>query len=183
MSVYRDNTHFYTQLSGQPRVEVFPEGQSKFFANIVDAQITFTSDAQGRASELTLHQNGRDIAAPRIDDATAAQLTEAFKTKVQRKVAAPGSEQALRQLIQGLVSGTPGYDRMSPELAAITREQLPSLQGRLVSAGALISLKFTGVGPQGADIYHAEFEHASLEWRITLTPDGKIAGAGVGLAQ
>jgi hypothetical protein len=43
----------------------------------------------------------------------------------------------------------------------------------------LLSLKFKGMGPQGMDIYEAGFEHGSQEWRISLAPDGKIAGASV----
>jgi hypothetical protein len=37
---------------------------------------------------------------------------------------------------------------------------------------------FKSVGPDGADIYEAKFEHGLTEWRITLEPDGKIAGVG-----
>ena len=35
----------------------------------VDAQIEFPKDGQEKASQLTLHQNGRDQAAKRLDDA------------------------------------------------------------------------------------------------------------------
>ena len=44
-------------------------------------------------------------------------------------------------------------------------------------AGAFKSLSFKGVGPGGADIYIAVFEHANQEWRIgPIGPDGKING-------
>ena len=36
------------------------------FWKVVDAQATFTLGKDGRATSLTLHQNGRDLPAPRI---------------------------------------------------------------------------------------------------------------------
>jgi bla regulator protein BlaR1 len=179
MTVSRDNDHFWTRLPGQPQVEVFPEGRRSFFANVVDAQISFEVDAAGRTSGLILHQNGMNISAPRMDDAAAKQIEDALHAKVQQQIATPGSEQALRRNILGLASGNHDYDQMSPDLAKVTREQLPALQRKLASLGSLVSLKFKGVGPAGMDIYEAQFEHGAEEWRISLAPDGKIAGAMV----
>jgi hypothetical protein len=182
MTVYRENEHFWTQLQGQPPVEVFPEGQHDFFASVVDAQISFQVDAQGRASGLVLHQNGHDTSVPRIDDVKAKQLADALKAKIKQQVATPGSEQALRRNIVELASGKPDYDRMSSGLAAATREQLPGLQKGLASLGALVSLKFTGVDPRGWDMYQAQHEHGSAEWRISMASDGKIDSAVVHMA-
>ena len=42
------------------------------------------------------------------------------------------------------------------------------------SGGEVQSMSFTGVGPGGADIYLVKFEKGALEYRIWLTPDGKI---------
>jgi uncharacterized protein (TIGR03435 family) len=177
MTVSRDNEHFFTQLPGQPPVEVFSEGHGNFFANVVNAQISFESDARGQVSELVLHQNGRDVSAPRLDEATAEQMADALTAKIQQQIAAPGSEQALRRFNFELATGKPDYDRMSPGLAQATREQLPGLQPWLASLGSLVSLKFTGVDPRGADTYKAEFERGSAEWHISMAPDGKIASA------
>jgi hypothetical protein len=183
MTVSRDHERFWTQMSGQPPVEIFPEGRNNFFANVVDAQISFEADAQERATGLVLHQNGRDITAPRMDDATAEQLAEALKNKVQQKVSTPGTEPALRRLILGLANGKPDYEELSPGLAQATREQLPELQRTLAALGSLVALKFTGVDPQGRDIYHAQFEHGFDEWHLIMAPDGKIASVSVGPRQ
>jgi bla regulator protein blaR1 len=177
MTVSRDNEHFWTQLPGQPPVEIFPEGNGNFFAKVVDAQISFLTDAQRQVSGLELHQNGQNVPAPRMDEATAKQMADALNAKVQQQTAAPGSDQALRQLIAELASGKPDYDRMSFELAEATREQLPTLHPWLASLGSLVSLKFTSVDPQGGDTYEARFEHGALECHISMTPDGKIASA------
>src|SRR5690349_21332090 len=122
MTVYRGNEHFWTQLQGQPPLEVFPETQREFFATAVDAQISFQVDAHGRASTFGLHQNGRVIDAPRMDDGKAKELLDAVKAKIQQNVPTPGSEQALRRNILELASGKPDYDCMSAELAAATRQ-------------------------------------------------------------
>ena len=57
----------FTQATGQPKFEVFPEGDRDYFLKVVDAQITFETDAQGKATGLVLHQNGRNVPAKRIE--------------------------------------------------------------------------------------------------------------------
>jgi hypothetical protein len=54
-------------------VEVFPESDREFL-KVVDAQVTFVPDSQGRATELVLHQGGMDHHAKRLEgDAPAPQ--------------------------------------------------------------------------------------------------------------
>lgn len=55
------------KLTGQDFNPVFPESDVKFFYKVVDAQITFHTDDDGNVSALTLHQNGRDQKAQKID--------------------------------------------------------------------------------------------------------------------
>ena len=183
MTVSRENERFWTQLQGQPKVEVYPEGKGEFFATVVDAQISFVSDTQGRATELILHQGGRDTHAPRMDETKAKQIIDKINARIQQNVPIPGSEQALRRLIQETARGKPDYGQMSPELATATRQQLPQMQKGFAELGTLVLLKFTGVDPWGWDIYKAQFEHGSEEWGIDLAPDGKIDGAWVSKAQ
>ena len=65
LTVSRDGDRFITQATGQGQVEIFPETDHDFFAKVIDAQITFVTDSQGRATELILHQGG-DHHAPRV---------------------------------------------------------------------------------------------------------------------
>ena len=60
--------------------------------------------------------------------------------------ASPGTEAALRRLIEGIISGSPNYDEMSALLAEATRQQLPNLQSGLVELGTVRSVTFLGVG-------------------------------------
>ena len=63
----REGDHFFTQATGQPKAEIFPESDHDFFLTVVDAQVTFVTDSQGHATEIILRQGGRDQHAKRID--------------------------------------------------------------------------------------------------------------------
>lgn len=56
----------YAQATGQGALRLWPESEADFFYKEVDAQITFVRDAQGAATSLVLHQNGRDQNAPKV---------------------------------------------------------------------------------------------------------------------
>lgn len=56
-----------TQATGQARVPIFPESDTKFFLKVTDAQLTFEVDDEGNVTGLTLHQGGANQHAKRID--------------------------------------------------------------------------------------------------------------------
>jgi hypothetical protein len=66
MTVTNENGKLMTQASGQPKVEIFAESETKFFVKAFDAQITFVKDTQGRITNMILHQRGRDTSAQKI---------------------------------------------------------------------------------------------------------------------
>jgi hypothetical protein len=66
LSVTREGDRFMTQATGQAKVQVFAESETKFFLKVVDAQLTFVKDANGKVTGLVLHQNGRDLPANKI---------------------------------------------------------------------------------------------------------------------
>lgn len=53
------------QATGQPRFRVYPAEKDRFFYRVVEAKISFTRDDAGKVTGLVLHQNGRDMKAPR----------------------------------------------------------------------------------------------------------------------
>jgi hypothetical protein len=67
LTVTLEDGHLMTQATGQNKLEVFAESETKFFLKVVDAQLTFEKDASGKATHVTLHQGGQDRKAPRID--------------------------------------------------------------------------------------------------------------------
>jgi CubicO group peptidase (beta-lactamase class C family) len=67
LTVTQEGDHLFTQATGQPKAEAFPESDHDYFLKIIDARITFIRDTQGRVTELTVHQGGMDHHARRID--------------------------------------------------------------------------------------------------------------------
>jgi CubicO group peptidase (beta-lactamase class C family) len=176
-----------SQMTGQGKVPLFAESETLFFPKVVDAEIEFPkSDNGAPATQLTLHQGGRDMVAKRVDDTDAKKVLDAAAAndkRIKDQTPAPGSEDAVRRMIEELRTGKPNYDLLSPGLANATRQQLPGLQSMITGLGALQSVDFKGVGPAGADIYLLKFEKGSLEYRISLGADGITQGAQVRPAQ
>ena len=177
ITVTREGNQLLAQLTGQPKAEIFAQSRNEFFYRTVNAQISFESDTQGRTTALVLHQNGKTRNAPRIEPALAQQVKDKIDAKIQNQAPTPGSEAALRRLIEGISTGQPNYAQMSTELANATRQQLPQLQAGMAHLGAVQSIEFRGVGNQGWDMYDVKQEHGSSQWRISLRADGIIAGA------
>jgi hypothetical protein len=67
ITIVAEGEHLYEQATGQPRFEIYPEGPTKFFLKVVDAQITFEVDAGGKVTGMVLHQNGRDLPGRKVD--------------------------------------------------------------------------------------------------------------------
>lgn len=67
LTIRRDGDRLMVQATGQPEIEVFPESERAFFYKVVDAQISFEAGSDGKAKRLTLHQNGADMPAERIE--------------------------------------------------------------------------------------------------------------------
>lgn len=59
--------HLYTQLTGQPRFELFPESATEFFLKVVDAQIVFELDESGAPQDAMLFQGGQEIPLEKIE--------------------------------------------------------------------------------------------------------------------
>ena len=180
ITVSRDGERFYLQLTGQGKIQMFPESERKFFLKIAEAQLTFD------AGQVTLRQGGRDTVAKRLGEAevqTALEEIKAHNAELAKRLkdqkASPGTEAALRRTIQELQAGEPKYELMSPQFADVTRQQLGQLKPMLEKQGAVQSVTFKSVGPGGLDIYEVKFEHGAMEFRIILDTDGKTLGMGL----
>lgn len=106
--------------------------------------------------------------------AKRAEIQADIDRRVKAQVASPGSEAAVRRVIEELRLGKPNYDLMGSALARQTRRQITQEQATIAELGALQSLTFKGVGPAGPNIYQAAFDKGSLEWRIWLNLDGSV---------
>jgi CubicO group peptidase (beta-lactamase class C family) len=66
LTFVREGDKYFTQATGQSRIEIFPSSPTEFFSRAVDAQVTFHREPDGTVKRLTLHQNG-DRQAQRIE--------------------------------------------------------------------------------------------------------------------
>jgi hypothetical protein len=103
-----------------------------------------------------------------------------LRTTSAREAPQARSEENLREYILALGRGQPNYDHMTPEVAALTRQQLPYQQAILGKLGTLKALSFRGVSALGSDIYMVHFANGTAEWRIALTRDGAIGRIALG---
>jgi hypothetical protein len=178
LAVTLDGSQLSAQLTGQGSAPIFPTSDTEFFYKIVNAQITFNPGSDGVARSLVLHQNGVDKAMDRIDEAAAKQIQNQTEARYANQTAQPGTEAALRLLVEGLISGNPPYDRMSPELADATRKQLPTLS-KLAEGGPIKTIRFLGVSQTGFDVYSVFQEKKASHWNIVLDDRGIVTGAFV----
>ena len=64
-TITRDNDRLFLKTATQPPVELFAESDKKFFAKVLNAEITFEKDDQGDVTELTLQQDNKRTSAQR----------------------------------------------------------------------------------------------------------------------
>jgi len=64
--VTREGDRLMTQATGQVKIEIFPDSETKFFPRVIEAEITFVRDAKGQVTQLIPRQGGRDQAAKKI---------------------------------------------------------------------------------------------------------------------
>jgi hypothetical protein len=66
-TVTREGGHLFLQAEGDVRIAFYPESDREFFARIMDAQMTFNTDREGRVTELIFHRSGSDLPVMRVD--------------------------------------------------------------------------------------------------------------------
>jgi CubicO group peptidase (beta-lactamase class C family) len=67
LAVSMEANRLMIQSPNQPKIEIFPESETRFFAKGLDAVISFIQSPQGKATQLVVQQGGREIPAPRIN--------------------------------------------------------------------------------------------------------------------
>ena len=115
--------------------------------------------------------------SPRIDATAAENLMARLSERIQSQKPLPGSEAALRRLVEGIQAGSPPYGEMSSQLEQLLRMQLPLLQPLAEYLGVFRTIEFRGVESGGCDQYDVHCELGTSRWRILLAADGMIASA------
>jgi len=135
--------------------------------------------------EAALAAAGGDAAPVSLKDAliernhaAVAEAQEVQKLYQERvavgQTATPGSQNALRKYIEGIASGMPDYSAMTEDWARTAKQQLAFTQRAAAAAGAIQSIEFGGIDPDGRNIYVVHQEKGTTNARIGLDADGKI---------
>ncbi len=66
IAITREGSRIFAQATGQPKLELFPESETKFFLKAVDAQMVFVKGENGGADSLVLHQGGMERPGKRV---------------------------------------------------------------------------------------------------------------------
>jgi CubicO group peptidase (beta-lactamase class C family) len=166
--------HLTAQITGQPEFRLFAESEKKFFLKVAEAECEFTTDAQGRATDVTLYQNGHTLKAPRIGDLPASAPIADPEPEVTATV---------RKIFVDAQAGR--FDRAlyTPELASVMEQQIaqdpaPSRQalGRL---GALQSIELLSREAKNGGRhyqYRLAYEHGAIAVSCFYDGAGQIAG-------
>ena len=67
ITVTVENDRIFVEVTGQQKTEIFPETETEFFVKVVDVQITFVKNEDGKVTELIIHQGGNDTPAKKVE--------------------------------------------------------------------------------------------------------------------
>lgn len=175
-TIRHEGHRLFARVTGQVELELFAEEVDRFFYKAVPAQISFIRNAAGMVTALTLHQNGHEETAERVDIGAAATLEATLAARIREKRPVENSRVLLQELVHQHQQGEPDYAKMTPPLAAIAREQAEIILDELQRLGALKDMTFKGVTDDGWDVYDVDFEKGRQEWSFSLAADGKFDG-------
>lgn len=113
------------------------------------------------------------------DDAEQARFQAALEERIKDRQPAPGSEAALRHIIESLARGAPDYAALASDRANTLRISSAGFSARLQKFGALQSIVFKSANRNAVDTFAVTFEHAQTDWSICLSPDGKAVIFGL----
>jgi len=175
-TITRRDTRLFLEPIGQPPMELEPIGEAEFAIPTFDLVLRFEQVEDGAAKRMVILQRGMILKLLRIDAETAGTLKQAIAERIKGRIPMPGSEQAVRRMLEAGRSGNPNCELITPEFAQIVRAQLPYWQTIGQYFGAIVSIEFLGVSNQGWDLYRVQHEHDVQQYRIALGDDGKVYG-------
>ena len=77
IAVWKESDKLFLQITRQPRFELLPEAEARFFISQPDAQVVFLTADGDEVSELVLYQSGREIHCPRLPPVETAAIDAA----------------------------------------------------------------------------------------------------------
>ncbi len=65
--ITQEENQLFVQITGQPKLDLFPYEETKFSLKVMDAQIEFIKDSDGQVNELILYQGKNKVPGKRED--------------------------------------------------------------------------------------------------------------------
>jgi hypothetical protein len=72
LTITKEGDKLMGQAPGQPKVQFFPESETKFFLKVIDADLTFVKNEKGEVTEAIFNMNGRAMHAKKVEPSAAA---------------------------------------------------------------------------------------------------------------
>lgn len=182
VKVYRDGSRLMAHVIGQPPMEFLPESPTKFFAKDQPMQGSFQLHGTERVTGVVLHQNGHELPAPRLDDASGKALEAALDTRIHANQPLQGSEAALRSHIAQIQAGKINPDSLLADRADGVIAQLPKVQALIKPLGTIRKVEFQGVDNAGFDKYRVTYEKGAQDWLVLVADQGKLESMWFGPA-
>jgi CubicO group peptidase (beta-lactamase class C family) len=66
LTVTKEGDKLMTQATGQGKIEIFAESETKFYPKVMEAKMEFVKDESGKVAKLILNQGGRTMEAKKI---------------------------------------------------------------------------------------------------------------------
>lgn len=76
MTITRKDDSLMTRITGQPELQLFPESETRFFLKVVDAQVEFVLDDQGKCVAVNHSQGPLRFRAAKLPTIETAELSE-----------------------------------------------------------------------------------------------------------
>jgi hypothetical protein len=177
-TITRDGARLLLHMRGYDPMAFVADSQMNFVPTTVGGPpFTFVRDAQGQITGLVVHYGTTfSVPMPRIDASAAQTIMANNDVKAGSQTPTPGSEAALRRLIDGVRAGKPNYDEMASWYAELVQQTM-SLNEVYARWGAVQSISFTHVDLYGGDVYVVRQEGGFSTWTIWLDANGVIQDA------
>ena len=178
--ITRDGERLLLHIPGAPGpMELVAESQNNF--RLMGGPLfTFVRDPEVQITGLLLHNTywgtPFTVPMPRIDASAAQTIMANNDVKMRSQTPTPGSEAALRRLLEGLRTRNPNYDEMAPWFADLVK-QTTAFNEVYVRWGAVQSVTFSHVDVFGGDDYIVRQEGGFSTWMIWLDSNGTIQDA------
>jgi CubicO group peptidase (beta-lactamase class C family) len=64
--ILKENNRLWVEVEGQPKLELQPLSETRYYLEMVEAEVTFVKDDSGKVKEMIFHQGEQDIKGKKI---------------------------------------------------------------------------------------------------------------------